>query len=311
MFVGIDVAKAQLAIALRPTGERWAVPNDEPGIATLVARLQAMQPTLIVLEATGGYPRAVVAALAAAAWPIVVVKPRQVRDFANATGPLAKTDPLDARAVAHFAEAVRPVLRPLPDAGTEELRALLARRRQLIAMRTAEQNRLENTSRRLRAAIEAHIAWLTQRVAALDDDLDTTLRASPVWRERETLYRSVPGLGPVCARPLMLDRPELGILSRQRIAALVGVAPFNRASGTLRGARTTWGGRAHVRATLYMSTLVAVRYNPVRKRFYERLRTAGKAKQVALTACMRKLLTILNAMVKHQKPWHGQEVPSA
>jgi transposase len=311
MFVGIDVAKAQLDIALRPTGERWAVPNDETGIAALVIRLQAVQPTLIVLEATGGYHRAVVAALAVAALPLVVVNPRQVRDFAKATGQLAKTDTLDARAVAHFAEAVRPARRPLPDAQTEELRALLARRRQLIAMRTAEQNRLENASPRLRADIVAHIAWLDQHVATLDDDLDTTLRASPVWRERETLYRSVPGIGPVCARTLVLDLPELGTLSRQRIAALVGVAPFNRDSGTLRGTRTTWGGRAHVRATLYMSALVAVRYNPVLKAFYQRLCAAGKAKKVALTACMRKLLTILNAMVKHQKPWHVQEVPSA
>jgi transposase len=311
VFVGIDVAKAQLDIALRPTGDRWAVTNDEPGITALVTRLQEVAPQLIVLEATGGYQRAVVAALAAAALPIVVVNPRQVRDFAKATGQLAKTDALDARAVAHFAEAVRPTPRPLPDVQTEELRALLARRRQLIAMRTAEQNRLENTSARLHADIGAHIAWLDQRVATLDDDLDTTLRASPVWRERETLYRSVPGIGPVCARTLVLDLPELGTLSRQRIAALVGVAPFNRDSGTLRGTRTTWGGRAHVRATLYMSTLVAVRYNPVLKTFYQRLCRAGKAKKVALTACMRKLLTILNAMAKHQKPWHVQEVPSA
>jgi transposase len=311
MFVGLDVAKAQLDIALRPTGERWAVPNDEAGIAALVGRLQAVPPTLMVLEATGGYHRAVVAALAAATLPLVVVNPRQVRDFAKATGQLAKPDALDARAVAHFAEAVRPALRPLPDAQTEELRALLARRRQWITMRPAEQNRRENASPRLRADIVAHIAWLDQHVAPLDDDLDTTLRASPVWRERETLYRSVPGVGPVCARTLVLDLPELGALSRQRIAALVGVAPFNRDSGTLRGTRTTWGGRAHVRATLYMSTLVAVRYNAVLKVFYERLRAAGKAAKVALTACMRKLLTILNAMVKRHTPWQPQEVPGA
>lgn len=311
VFVGMDVAKAQLDIALRPTGERWAVMNDATGIAALVVQLQALQPTLMVLEATAGYHRAVVAALAAAAWPLVVVNPRQVRDFAKATGQLANTDVLDARAVAHFAEAVRPVPRPLPDAQTEERRALLARRRQFMAMRTAEQNRLETAPRRLRADIEAHIAWLDQRVAALDDDLDTTRRASPVWRERETLYRSVPGSGPVCARTLVLDLPELGTLSRQRLAALVGVAPFNRDSGTLRGTRTTWGGRAHVRAVLSMSTLVAVRYNPVLKRFYERLRTAGKVAKVALTACMRKLVTILTAMVKHQTPWQAQEVPSA
>lgn len=311
MFVGIDVAKAQLDMALRPTGERWTAPNDEPGMAALIVRLQAVEPTLMVLEATGGYHRTVVAALAAVALPLVVVNPRQVRDLAKATGQLAKTDALDARAVAPFAEAVRPTPRPLPDAQTEALRALLARRRQLIAMRTAEQNRLEHATRRLRADLEAHIAWLEQHVAALDDDLDTTLRASPVWRQRETLDRSVPGIGPVCARTLLLDLPELGTLSRQRLAALVGVAPCHRDSGTLRGTRTTWGGRTHVRAALYMSTLVAVRYNPVLKRVYERLRAAGKVAKVALTACMRKLLTILNAMVKHHNPWSMQEVPSA
>lgn len=306
-FVGMDVAKAQLDIAVRPSGERWAVANDDPGIAGLVVRLQAVQPTLIVLEATGGYQRAVVAALAAAALPVVVVNPRQVRDFAKATGQLAKTDALDARAVAHFAEAVRPTPRPLPDAQTEELRALVARRRQLIAMRTAEHNRLGGASGRLRADIQAHITWLDQRLVALDNDLDTMLRASPVWRERDELYRSVPGIGPVCARTLVLDLPELGTLSRQRIAALVGVAPFNRDSGTLRGRRTIWGGRATVRAVLYMSTLVAVKHNPVLKAFYVRLCAAGKAKKVALTACMRKLLTILNAMGKHQTPWQPRE----
>ncbi len=255
VFVGIDVAKAQLDIALRPTGDRWAVPNEEASIASLVAQLQAAHPTLIVLEATGGYQRAVVAALAAAALPVVVVNPRQARDFAKATGQLAKTDTLDARALAHFAEAVRPPPRPLPDAQTEELRALLTRRRQLVAMRTAEHNRLDNAPRRVQATIEAHLAWLDAQLATLDDDLDTTLRASPVWRERETLYRSVPGIGPVSARTLLLDLPELGTLSRQRIAALAGVAPFNCDSGTMRGRRVIWGGRAPLRATLYIATL--------------------------------------------------------
>ena len=310
-FVGIDVAKAQLDIALRPTGACWDVPNDDAGIATLVAQLQAVRPTLIVLEATGGFQRAVVAALVAAALPVVVVNPRQARDFAKATGQLAKTDRLDARLLAHFAEAVRPVPRPVPDAQTAELRALLARRRQLVAMRTAEQNRLGSAPRRVRADLEAHIVWLDQRLASLDDDLDTTLRASPIWREREPLYRRVPGIGPVCARTLVLDLPELGTLSRQRIAALVGVAPFNCDSGRLRGRRAIWGGRAHVRAVLYMSTLVAVRHNRVLKAFYTHLLAAGKAKKVALTACMRKLLTILNAMVKHQTPWKPREVASA
>jgi transposase len=310
-FVGIDVAKAQLDIALRPLGERWAVTNDDTGITALVRRLQEIGPQLIVLEATGGYQRAVVAALATAGLPVVVVNPRQARDFAKATGQLAKTDALDARALAHFAEAIRPAPRPLPDTQTEELRALLARRRQWVGMRTAEQNRLGSAPRRLQADIQVHITWLNERLAALDDDLDTTLRASPVWREREELLRSVPGIGPVCARTLLLDLPELGTLSRQRLAALVGVAPLNRDSGTLRGTRTIWGGRAHVRTTLYMSTLVAVRYNPVLKTFYERLRAAGKAAKVALTACMRKLLTILHAMVKHHTPWQPQELAIA
>ncbi len=311
VFVGIDVAKAQLDIALRPTGERWALTNDDAGIAVLVPRLQAIAPQLIVLEATGSYQRAVVAALAAAGLPVAVVNPRQARDFAKATGQLAKTDALDARAIAHFAEAVRPMPRPLPDTQADELRALLARRRQLVTMRTAEQNRLGSAPPRLLPDIQAHITWLNTRLTTLDDDLDTTLRASPVWQEREELLRSVPGIGPVCARTLLLDLPELGTLNRRRLAALVGVAPLNRDSGTLRGSRTTWGGRAHVRATLYMSTLVAVRYNPVFKAFYERLRAAGKAAKVALTACMRKLLTILNAMVKHHAPWQPEEVRSA
>jgi transposase len=311
MFVGIDVAKAQLDIALRPTGERWTVPNEDTSIAALVTQLQTVAPTLIVLEATGGYQRAVVAALAAAGLPVVVANPRQTRDFAKATGQLAKTDTLDARALAHCADAVRPTPRPLPTAQTDDLRALLTRRRQLVAMRTAEVNRLSNAPGRLRADLEAHIAWLEHRLVALDDELDTTLRASPLWRERETLYRSVPGIGPVCARTLLLDLPELGTLSRQRIAALVGVAPFHCDSGTMRGRRTIWGGRAHVRATLYMGTLVAVRHNPVLKAFYERLVAAGKAKKVALTACMRKLLTILNAMAKQKTLWQPREVSIA
>ena len=308
LFVGIDVAKAQLDIALRPTGERWAIPNDDTSIATLVSRLVAVHPTLIVLEATGGYQRALVAALAAADLPVVVANPRQTRDFAKATGQLAKTDALDARALAHFAEAVRPQPRPLPNAQTEELRALLTRRRQLVAMRTAEVNRLSSAPAPVQADLAAHIAWLDQRLTTLDNALDTTLRASPVWREREALYRSVPGIGPVSARTLLLDLPELGTLSRQRIAALAGVAPFNCDSGTLRGRRAIWGGRAPLRATLYMATLVAVRHNPVLRACYARLLAAGKAKKVALVACMRKLLTILNAMGKHQTPWQPQEV---
>jgi transposase len=311
LFVGIDVAKAHLDIALRPTGERWTVPNEDASITALVTQLEAVHPTLIVLEATGGFQRAVVAALAAAGLPVVVVNPRQTRDFAKATGQLAKTDALDARALAHFAEAVRPTPRPIPTAQEADLRALLARRRQLVAMRTAELNRVGSAPPSVQADLQAHITWLEQRLTALDDILDTTLRASPIWRERDTVYRSVPGIGPVCARTLLLDLPELGTLSRQRIAALAGVAPFNCDSGTMRGHRAIWGGRAPLRATLYMSTLVAVRHNPVLKAFYERLVAAGKAKKVALVACMRKLLTILNAMVKHQTPWQPREVAIA
>ena len=307
-FVGIDVAKAQLDVAVRPSGERWAVPNDAGGVVTLVERLQTLHPTLIVLEATGGLERTATAALATAGLPVVVVNPRQARDFACATGQLAKTDALDARALAHFADVIRPTPRPLPDAQTQELRALLGRRQQLVGMRTAEQNRLAGTSGRLTQDIEAHIAWLNARIAALDADIETLLRASPLWRENDDLLQSAPGIGPVCARTLLLELPEWGTLTRQQIAALVGVAPLNCDSGTLRGRRRIWGGRAHVRTVLSMGTLVATRYNPRIKAFYERLLAAGKAKKVALTACMHKFLTILNAMLKHRTPWHAQEV---
>jgi transposase len=297
-------------MALRPSGERWAVPNDASGVATLVDRVQALHPTLIVLEATGGLERAVTSALAAAGLPVVVVNPRQVRDFARATGQLAKTEALDARALAHFADVIRPTPRPLPDAQTQELRALLGRRQPLITMRTAEQNRLAGTSERLAKDIAAHMTWLNACVATLDDDIETMLRASPLWRENDDLLQSAPGIGPVCARTLVLELPELGTLTRQQIAALVGVAPLHCDSGTLRGRRTIWGGRAHVRSVLYMGTLVATRYNPRIKAFYERLLAAGKAKKVALTACMHKFLTILNAMLKHRTPWQHQEVQS-
>jgi transposase len=307
-FIGIDVAKAQLDIAIRPAGVRWAVPNDASGVTTLVDRVQVLQPTLIVLEATGGLERAVTSALATAGLPVVVVNPRQVRDFARATGQLAKTDALDARALAHFADVIRPTPRPLPDAQTQALRALLGRRQPLIVMRTAEQNRLAGTSVRLMKDIAAHITWLNASIAALDDDLEALLRASPLGRENDDLLQSAPGIGPVCARTLLLELPELGTLTRQQIAALVGVTPLNCDSGTMRGRRTIWGGRAHVRTVLYMGTLVATRFNPRIKIFYERLLAAGKVKKVALTACMRKFLTILNAMLKHRTPWQAQEV---
>src|SRR3989442_12309288 len=264
-FVGSDVTTAQLDIALRPSGERWAVPNNASGVMTLVDRVQVFHPTLIVLEATGGLERAVTSAVATAGLPVVVVNPRQVRDVARATGQLVKTAALDARALAHFADVIRPTPRPVPDAQTQELRALLGRRQQLITMRTAEQNRLAGTSGRLQTDIAAHITWLNERLATLDDDIETLLRASPLWRENDDWLQSAPGIGPVCARTLVLELPELGTLNRQQIAALVGVAPLNCDSGTLRGRRTIWGGRAHVRAALYIGTLVATRYNPQSK----------------------------------------------
>jgi transposase len=306
-FVGIDVAQAQVDIAVRPSGERWAVPNDASGVVTLVDRLQTLPPTLIVLEATGGLERAATAALATAGLPGVVVNPRQARDFARATGQLAKTEALEARALAHFADVLRPTPRPLPDAQTQELRALLGRRQQLMGMRTAEQNRLAGTSAYLAKDIEAHITWLNDRLATLDDDLETLLRASPLWRDNDDLLQSAPGIGPVCARTLLLALPELGTLTRQQIAALVGVAPLNCDSGPFRGRRTIWGGRAHVRTVLSMGTRVATRYNPRIKAFYERRLAAGKVKKVALTACMHKFLIILNAMLKHRTPWQAQE----
>ena len=303
VFIGIDVSKDRLDLALRPTGERWTSPNTERGIRMVCRRLRTCAPALIVLEATGGLELPLTGALAAAGLPVVVVNPRHVRDFAKATGRLAKTDALDAAVLAQFAEAVRPPLRPLPDAATQALSALLLRRRQLIAMLTAEKNRLGLAPTPVRKGIAGHITWLEGRLADLDKELAHTIRESPLWREKDDLLQSTPGVGPVLARTLVAGLPELGTLTRQQIAALVGVAPLNRDSGRFRGTRRVWGGRAHVRAALYMSALVATRFNPVIRAFYQRLCAAGKIKKVALTACMRKLLTILNAMLKHQTPW--------
>ncbi len=303
VFVGIDVSKDRLDVALRPTSDRWAIAREEPGIAALVARLRRLAPALIVLEATGGLEVPLVGALAAAGLPVVVVNPRQVRDFAKATGTLAKTDALDAAVLAQFAEVIRPALRPLPDAATQALSALLGRRRQLVEMLTAEKNRLGSAPPPVRKGIRAHITWLERHLTDTDEDLAGAIRESPVWREKDDLLRSAPGVGPVLATTLLANLPELGTLTRKQIAALVGVAPLNRDSGTLRGRRRVWGGRAHVRAVLYMSALTATRYNPVIRAFYARLCAAGKAKKVALTACMRKLLTILNSMVKHRTRW--------
>ena len=303
IFVGLDVAKGHVDVALRPSGEHWQAPTSEAGLAALVERLRASAPALVVMEATGGLEAPLLAALAVA-MPVAVVNPRQVRDFARAMGRLAKTDRLDAAVLAHFAEVVRPSKTELPTAESEALTAMLSRRQQLVEMLTAERNRLGATRVvSVRKDVEAHVAWLQQRLKDVDKDLDGMLRASAVWREKEALYRSVPGVGRVVATTLLAELPELGTLDRKKIAALVGVAPFNRDSGTMRGRRTIWGGRATVRSALFMAALVATRRNTVIKAFYERLLAVGKLKKVALTACMRKLLTMLNAMARNHTPW--------
>ena len=310
LFVGIDVAKATLDIALRPSEQLWQIIYDDAQIEALVTQLSELSPTLIVIEATGGLERILVAALVAAKLPVVVINPRLARDFAKAIGRLAKTDRIDAQVLAHYGEAIRPSLRPLPDADTQQLRALVDRRRQLIDIMSAEQSRLNTSSARIRDSIEHHLTWLRQQVAKLDDDLDGMLKASSLWREYDAILQSTPGVGPVLSRTLISQLPELGDLNRKEVAALVGVAPFNRDSGTWRGRRTIWGGRATVRAVLYMSTLVATRYNPVIREFYDRLLVSGKVKKVALIACMRKLLTILKAMIKHQQQWQPRVAKS-
>ncbi len=311
-YVGIDVAKARLDIAVRSTpsqGKRaielWHTSNDEAGIAELCARLRELAPTLIVLEATGRLETPLVGALASANLTVVVINPRQARDFAKAIGRLAKTDAIDARVLAQFAELVQPEVRPLPDEQARALAALVARRRQVVEMLTAEKNRLGTASAAptIRARIGEHIQWLQQELSDLDEHLDQAIRQSPLWREHDALLQSVPGVGRVLARTLLSGLAELGTLDRQHIASLVGVAPLNCDSGKLRGKRYVWGGRAEVRATLYMAALRATRCNPVIQAFYQRLLEAGKPKKVALTACMRKLLTILNAIVKHHTPW--------
>ncbi len=306
VFVGIDVAKATLEVAVRPSGERWALSNEVPALSGLVTRLAVLAPTLIVLEATGGFEHAAVAALAAAGLPLVVANPRQVRDFARATGQLAKTDAIDAGLLALFAERVRPEARPLPDDATQALDAILTRRRQLIDMLTAERNRLGVARPPVRRGITQHIRWLERQLDDVDAELGRLIEQSPVWRAQDHLLQSVPGVGPVVSRTLLGELPELGRLNRKEIAALVGVAPLARDSGTRRGKRLVWGGRAPVRAVLSMGALVATRWNPVLRQFYQRLRAAGKPAKVALVACMRKLLTILNAMVRTNTRWQAQ-----
>lgn len=303
LFIGLDVAKDHLDVAVYPTEQNWQVPNTAEGIAGLTAALDALAPACIVLEPSGGYEQEAAATLATAGLPLAVVNARQVRDFAKATGQLAKTDRLDARILARFAEAIRPAIRPLPDADAEELRSLLVRRTQVVSMTTAEKNRLKTANRAVRPHIKAHIAWLEEQREALDSELGQRLKESPVWREKEQLLRSIKGIGPVASFTLLAALPELGRLTHKEIAALSGLAPLARDSGTLRGKRTIWGGRARVRQGLYMAAVCAAQHNPIIRAFYERLISRGKPKKVALTACMHKLLILCNAVLRTGTPW--------
>jgi len=310
-FVGIDVSKDFLDIAILPSNELYRVDHDEKGVKILVERLAKLDPTLIVLEATGGLEMALVTALATKRLPVVVVNPRQVRDFAKALGKLAKTDAIDARVLAEFAQKVRPEVRNIKDEHLQELTALIARRRQLNSMLTAEKNRLSTAAKGLHKDIKAHIRWLEKSLNDINGQLDKSIRQSPVWREKDQLIQSVPGVGPVLSRTLITQVPELGTINNKAMSALIGVAPLNRDSGSFRGKRMIWGGRKSVRSVLYMATLVATRFNPIIKAFYERLGAAGKPFKVAMTACMRKLLRILNAIVKSGKPWEYAPAPAA
>jgi transposase len=303
-YVGIDVSKATLDVAVLPEGKQYQYTNSEAGIARLVAQLKELGPKLVIMESTGGLEMPSAAALTVAGVEVAIVNPRQVRDFAKATGQLAKTDVLDARVLARFGEALKPAARPLPDAGTRRLDSLCGRRRQILEMLTAETNRLGTvTSASVKADLEEHIKFLRTRLKEIDKDISKTIRDSPVWRKKSDILTSVPGVGPVLMSTLLAEVPELGTLNRQKIAALVGVAPLNQDSGKMKGKRRVWGGRGEVRSALYMAALTATRFNPDIQAFYKRLVLAGKPKKVALVACMRKLLVILNAMMRTQSKW--------
>jgi transposase len=303
VFIGLDVSKDTLDVAVRPTGEEMSFANTEDGVALMADFIQPFSPRLIVLEATGGWEAAAVGALAAKKLPVVVVNPRHVRNFAKATGLLAKTDKIDARTIARFAEAVKPEVRPLKDEEAQRLDAFLARRRQLLQMSTAEKNRLVLAPRWTKKNIQTHIEWLGKELDKVNRELQKLIKKSPLWRERDEILQSVKGVGPAMSITFVSDLPELGTLNGKKIAALVGIAPMNRDSGKYRGRRTIWGGRSQVRVVLYMAARAAIRLNPVIRAFAERLKKAGKPYKVVVTACMRKLLTILNAMVKNGTPW--------
>ena len=303
VYVGIDVSKAHLDVSVSSEARVWRTANNPEGIASLLESLGRVAPRLVVMESSGGYEYQAAAELTVAGYAVALVNPRQVRDFGRSIGRNAKTDELDAAVLARFAEAVKPQVRPLPDEQDRELRALIRRRGDVVQMITSERNRLRQAPPVLRPRIEAHIAWLIEDRGEIDRQIKEFIRSSPVWRAKDELLTSVPGVGDVVSSVMMAELPELGRLNRREIAALVGVAPFNRDSGQFRGRRTTWGGRKSVRSVLYMATLVAIRRNPVIKEFYDRLCAAGKAKKVALTAAMRKLLTLINVMIRDQARW--------
>jgi transposase len=309
VVVGIDVSKAQLDTAFGAEGEVVAFGNDASGISQLLERLKAARPSLVVMEASGGYETAAATAIAAAGWHLAVVNPRQVRDFARATGRLAKSDQIDAAILSAFGKAIEPQVTRLPDEEAQALQALLLRRQQLVAMRAQEHQRLEHAQALMRKNIKKHIDWLDQQIGKLDVDLTAGLRKSPVWRAKDELLRSFKGVGPITSGTLMVALPELGHLDRRKIAALVGLAPFNRDSGKMRGRRSIYGGRARIRTLLYMAATAAIRTNPVIRAFYERLKSRGKPHKVAIVACMRKMLTILNAMVRESTPWTPEIKP--
>lgn len=311
VFVGIDVSKARLDVAMVPSEQTWSVANDDKGLAELVDKLAGLSPRLVLMEATGGLERRALARLVGAGLPAMAINPRNVRDFAKSLGKLAKTDRIDAIVLGRFAQAVRPELRPLADEQTQDLQAHLTRRRQVIEMLTAEKNRLLATdAKKYRRQIKEHIEYLQKELTINEYDLDQTIKQTPVWLEKVDLLESAPGVGRVTASTLIALLPELGTLGRKQIAALVGVAPLNHDSGTLRGRRAIWGGRAAVRAVLYMAALTSTRWNPSIRAFYRRLKAAGKPSKVALVACMRKLLTILNAMLRSRTSWRSPEIPA-
>jgi len=305
VFVGIDVSKATLDVMVLPEERYFQVSRDEAGVEQLLATLKPLGVTLIVLEATGGLERPVVMALAAAGLQVVTINPRQAREFARATGTLAKTDAIDAKLLARLGQVLRPQVRPLKDAETQALQALATRRSQLVEMLAMERNRLHSATSRVKPDIQAHIEWLSKRLKDVDDDLQRQIDTTDAFRVKDEIIRSVPGAGRVLSTTLLASLPELGRLNRREIAALVGVAPLNCDSGTMRGKRRVWGGRAAVRTVLYMATISAIRCNPDIRAFHERLRAAGKQPKVAITACMRKLLTVLNVMVKSNSTWQS------